>query len=584
MATYSMEVWDIYSIYRTNVPAINPDAPVEYDLLDKIEKYLSSQITTGMPELLVRICAQYVESRDSYTRGQGDTDGGILGQISARVSAFFRTGFANLWSGFWANVSTFVSNTVKKATEATQKAEKDFLENIINGYVNSGWLSRESADYLVALFGGLGTGTAFTSVLVIIGFFITIIFQGSGILMGDFVKTLNSKFTPGQLDPATLIRALHLAPELKESINKKLRENGLADDDIKLAKIASYQTYDVGMIMTCFLRKIITQDQAVNRLEELGFTPERIKEIMQTWEIIPSPQDLIWMVGKEAFEQDQQTKYGLNSEFPEAQSEWLTKQGLSRFWQEKFWVAHWDFPSEGRVLDLLHKDIIKKEELDAYYRLIEIPQFWREKLVQASYNPYTRVDLRRMHDMGLVSEAQVKKNFKEEGYDDEHAENMTKFYLKYNELNDKDLSRNQIEDAYENDLITRKQAFDQLVKFQYSEDQANFILDIVDYKELIKIQKLRIKSIAKMFKGKLYAEGKTRSMLSALGVELKWIDVYITQWTEESLHEEKLPDKSELIQWFSNGQIDQNTFTEYLQKMGYSDKTILLYIGINKPQ
>jgi len=411
----------------------------------------------------------------------------------------------------------------------------------------------------------------------------TLIFNASQIMMGDYTKLLNSKFTPNSLSPADLIRAMHLAPELSESINTKLKENGLDDSDIKLAKISAYQTIDVMTVRDCMLRGIITSSEAVNRLEEVGFTPKRIDEIMKTWDLIPSPQDLFWMVGKEAFEPDQIQKFGLDAEFPSDQVQWLNKQGYSTFWAKKYWAAHWDYPSEGRVLELFHRGIINDADLDAFYRVIEIPQYWREKLKQASYSLYTRVDLRRMHDMKIINEQQVYDNFRAEGYDDQHARNMTLFYLNYNELNDKDLSISQIKNAYENDLITRSQAVNGLTKLQYSAEQAAFILDYADYEESIKLQKIRIKSIAKSFKGGIYTLTQVRNMLGALNVESKWIEAYITQWSEELYLEEKLPDKSEILKWYFEKGIDRNTFVRYLKRMGYNDDTINIYERLNRP-
>jgi hypothetical protein len=185
-----------------------------------------------------------------------------------------------------------------------------------------------------------------------------------------------------------------------------------------------------------------------------------------------------------------------------------------------------------------------------------------------------------MHDLGLLDEKAVYDNFRGEGYDDTHAKNMTLFYLKYNEMNDKDLSMSQVKDAYKSDIITKEQAKTALIKLQYTESQALFILEYVDYQELIDIQKLRIKSLAKMYKDSAYDINKTRNMLISLGVETKWIEVYLTQWEEEKIQAEKVPDKAELISWLSGGQIDKGTFISYMRKLHYSDTTIGLYMKI----
>ncbi|GAH58877.1 unnamed protein product, partial [marine sediment metagenome] len=46
-------------------------------------------------------------------------------------------------------------------------------------------------------------------------------------------------------------------------------------------------------------------------------------------------------------------------------------------------------------------------ELDSLFMATDIMPWWREKLKAISYNPLTRVDVRRVFKMGIVSEEQV---------------------------------------------------------------------------------------------------------------------------------------------------------------------------------
>ena len=89
------------------------------------------------------------------------------------------------------------------------------------------------------------------------------------------------------------------------------------------------------MVRVLYFRGAIDKDMAFVRMRELGYTDTRIEEIMQSWDIIPPVSEILWMVGKEAFEPDQIAKYGLLDEFPEEVTPWLNKHGYSRFWQEK---------------------------------------------------------------------------------------------------------------------------------------------------------------------------------------------------------------------------------------------------------
>lgn len=577
-------VYDIFAIYKSANPSLTFSAEEQVAITNQIIDGLTKTPAVIPNEKLRIVVEKYINTmRQTETLiNLGKVD--VSTSISNRILTFFKTQASATWEGFWKNMESFVNNSFGGTWKKLLTDDKEKTSKMLDSLVEQGFISNESKDFLVATFARVGAPSGLAYGAVVFGVVVTVLFNSVGIMMGDFVKNLNSKFTPNNLDPATLIRAMHIAPELSESINKKLGENGLDKSDIDLAKIASYATQDIQTIRDCFLRGVISQADAVNRLEELSFTPQRIKEIMSLWEIIPSPSDILWMVGKEAFEPDQIKAFGLDAELPTEQLDWLRKQGYSDYWAKKYWIAHWDYPSEGRVLELYHRGIIGDAELNAFYRVIEMPPYWRDKLKEASYSLYTRVDLRRMHDTGIISSEEVYNNFRGEGYDDDKAKKLTAFYLKYNELNDKDLTLSQVKNAYEADMITKEQAKNALLRLQYTEDQALFILEYVEYEEMIKIQKLRIKSIAKMYKAKQYDMGKTRTMLASLGVEAKWIEVYLTQWNEEMIHDEALPDKTELIKWLSDGSIDVKTFSEYMTRRGYSDKTIALYVSINAPK
>ena len=584
MDTSDDVIYDVFAIYKASNPSKVFSLDEQNDIINQIIDGFAKTPAVIRNEALRVTVEKYIQQMKNNETliGLGKVDVGS--SISNRILSFFKVQATTLWDGFWKNAETFINNSLGGTVKKLFGSNRVQFNTIMDSFIEKGFISKESKDYLIDAFEKAGLSSGFAALAVTMGVILTLMFNTTGIMMGDFVKKLNSKFTPNSLDPATLLRIMRIAPELSESVNKKLAENGLADDDIKLAKISSYATLDIQTIRDCMLRGVTSQSEAVNRLEELGFTPQRIKEIMSIWEVIPSPSDILWMVGKEAFEPDQVRDFGLDEELPTEQLEWLRKQGYSDYWSKKYWIAHWDYPSEGRVLELYHRGIISDKELNSFYRVIEMPPYWREKLKLASYALYTRVDLRRMHDMGLVTEDEVYKNFRGEGYDDDKARKMTAFYLKYNELNDKDLSMSQIKNAYEADIITKDQAKNALMKLQYSEDQALFILEYVEYEEMIKIQKLRIKSIAKMFKSGRYDITKVRTMLSGLGVEAKWIEVYITQWTEEKIHDETLPDKTELLKWLQESSIDIATFTDYMRQRGYSEKSIQLYVTIYSPK
>ena len=203
-----------------------------------------------------------------------------------------------------------------------------------------------------------------------------------------------------------------------------------------------------------YWRKLIDEDTAKAELARNGLDPSRIDLLMGTWNRIPSTQDILWMVGKEAFEPDQIQVFGLDDKFPEDQVEWLEKQGLSRFWAEKYWIAHWTPPSLQLGFEMYHRSQLDDHELDLLFQLHEIPPFFRPKLKAISYRLLTRVDVRRMYRAGEIDAQKVFDTYKGSGYSNEDAQSMTNWVIAEYSPEQKELTRSQVELAYADGQLT----------------------------------------------------------------------------------------------------------------------------------
>jgi hypothetical protein len=176
-----------------------------------------------------------------------------------------------------------------------------------------------------------------------------------------------------------------------------------------------------------WLRGEISEAEHDRKLRQLGIEERDVELLKKLYFYIPSPSDLVRMAVREAWSDDVARRFGYDEEFPAEFAEWAEKQGMSKEWARRYWRAHWVLPSPTMGYEMLHRGIISMEDLDTLLRTADYPKFWREKLIKLSYNPYTRVDVRRMYQMGILTREQVFRAYKDIGYDDEHAENLTKF-------------------------------------------------------------------------------------------------------------------------------------------------------------
>jgi len=170
-----------------------------------------------------------------------------------------------------------------------------------------------------------------------------------------------------------------------------------------------------------------------NKLRRIGIHPAYHSLYKELAFQIPPVADIITMAVREAFTPEIASRFGQYEGLPTAFVEWVGKKGLSREWAERYWAAHWSLPSPQQGFEMLQRGVINRDELALLLRALDIMPFWRDKLVQISYNPLTRVDIRRMYALGVVSETEINKAYQDIGYNSENAARLTTFTVKLTE-------------------------------------------------------------------------------------------------------------------------------------------------------
>lgn len=394
---------------------------------------------------------------------------------------------------------------------------------------------------------------------------------------GDYQKLLLNKYTPSQLSPESLAAAARKAPALTDAIREKLQDTGLAVDDQNLLFLSNVSLLGVNEIRQLYLRGELTDTEVFEKMRQLGFTDTTTGEIAKLFEVIPPIQDIIQMVAKEAFEPSEVARFGLDDEFPTAVSEWFEKLGLSSFWQHKYWQAHWNQISIGQGFEMLHRGVINEAELDGLFKAQEIPPFWREKLKQISYNVLTRVDIRRMYDIGVLNEEQILETYQKYGYNLEDAARMTEFTIKYYEDDDKNLTRSQLETYYRTGLITEEDAAELLGQLGYSWDRIQYILAYQDFKRAEQERDDLIDTIKDRYVYHIIDESEAQTDLFKLNLLGTKVNALIQSWQVARLRNRKLPSKTDLDKFFREGVITLDIYMEELDRLGYSERYVQMY-------
>lgn len=237
-----------------------------------------------------------------------------------------------------------------------------------------------------------------------------------------------------------------------------------------------------------YLRGEIDEDTHDHMMRMHGFEQEQLSFIKTLYKSIPGPADLIRMAVKEAFSPEIAERFGQYDDYPTQFSEHAKHIGVDEEWAKRYWAAHWELPSATMGFEMLHRGIIDHKDLDLLLRAQDVMPFWRDKVVQVAYNPLTRVDVRRMYRMGVLSDEDVYKSYKDLGYDDKNARRLAEFTKRYEtpEASDeqskiRELSQAMVLKAYKRGIITREDAQSHLLSLHYRSEDSDLLLALVDY-------------------------------------------------------------------------------------------------------
>lgn len=504
----------------------------------------------------------------------------FVSKLWDEVSGFFIAMFSSVWSGFEEKMDFIGPRIANSILSWLGKTEERQWALMLDLFVKNDLMTGDEARELLRwkdLPTPLDHYMFFRTLGTLSSNYMDAILYGSS---AKLRREILSRFTPERPPAESMVSAAFIAPEKTQEIRQKLRELGLDDADIDLMFLSRYRLYDETNIRTLWLRGVLSDDEMFMRMRELGYTDTRIKELVQGWSIIPGPADLFHLVAKEAFEPDMIERMGYADEFPVEQVEWLRKQGISEEWAKKYWYAHWETPSIQMGYEMLHREdpdrpgesIINREELDMLFRTVEIPPYWRDKLTKIAYAPYTRVDVRRMHDMGILTDQDLVQSYKDLGYDDEHAINMAKFTIRYNQQNDKELTKTQIMDGYKNKILSQEDTRALLMEIEYPEDVADYTILMADYEEAKSLQDEMLTNIQDRFQNNLADEFETRSKLGQLNLTGERIEILIDKWKIKKMVDVKVPSKTDLEKFLKGGIISKEEYRYEMQKLGYNTR------------
>jgi hypothetical protein len=460
---------------------------------------------------------------------------------------------------------------------------------------------------------------------------------GAGFLM--YYSTMNSLQREIQYRFNRLWPNLQFSPEQgielyfrglisEDELKSILKDHGYSEDKFDKLKELAKTLLTAEQNLELYLRGKIDKEELIRRFKALGYDEKAvndrieitkriftINEAFALWRIgkiskeeliailkahgvkeddfdkyewltaaFPTPSDIVRFAVREVFTPEVARKYGLEEDMPKEYLELAKKVGLSEEFAKWYWMAHWELPSITEGIEMFHRGIISKEELELLLRVHDIMPYWRDKLIQLSYIIPTRVDVRRMYEIGVITYEELIEYYKKMGYSPQDAERLAKWtaieYVQY----DRDLTTKQVIELYLLGEFDRDKAKEYLQKlvFSYIRSISNK-LALAEHEQLLKEAKEVMETLKIMYvEGKMDYDTFFAEMIK-LPFTPTTIKKEIAKAEREKRKQTKLPTKAELKKWLKLGIITQDDFKKYLGLMGYREEDILRYIEeINK--
>ena len=346
----------------------------------------------------------------------------------------------------------------------------------------------------------------------------------------------------------------------------------------------------------------IDPEAAIESAERVGLRRGTYAALKDITEMIPSASDIISFAVREVYSPEIAEAFGQFEGLDEVVSKAaddIKAIGMTKETFGKYWASHWMLPSVGQGFEMVHRDVIPAVStpaeplgLDRLMTALDIMPAWRDKLTAISYSPFTRVDVRRMHKLGILSDDDLVRAYMDLGFDETKAEAMRDFTIVYNfsppveELTEedterakqKDLTKADILNGYRDGLLNETEAKEVLWLIGYSKEETTFYLSREDFRKDTEDVDNQLKYYHDAYVYGVMSYNDVTDKLGTLNLPSSRVERLFQVWDIEKLAKSRKPTKSELTAFLKKKVIDEPVFVDEMKGLGYPQKYIDWYL------
>jgi hypothetical protein len=305
----------------------------------------------------------------------------------------------------------------------------------------------------------------------------------------------------------------------------------------------------------------------------------------------PTVPDLVRFAVREVYTPDTVKKFGQLEDIPPNFISEAKKAGLPEEQAKNYWSSHWQLPSMSEVFEMFHRTTTKKLDNDAdeiqmpsgatchnvigtktvdmAIKALDVMPYWRDKMREISYNPLTRVDVRRMYQSGAIDQDKVFRSYLDEGYSPENATALTQFVVKEYSQEMHGITRATLDKAFKEDVITKEDYIDHLKAMNISSDVIDFYVSLAEYdKHIIELKQL-IATLTSQYEAGEITIDQVRVEITKMEVPTQLIESTVSKILKHNQKKQRLPDKADVMRWYAHDIINREQFRAKMLMLGY---------------
>lgn len=320
-------------------------------------------------------------------------------------------------------------------------------------------------------------------------------------------------------------------------------------------------------------------------LHETGVEDNRYQQwFTELARYVPGPSDLISFMTRDVFNETVVKKYNYDDGFADnyvgVVKQWAYAQGMDEDVFLKYWRAHWHLPSPSQGYEFIHrlrpgrtdpKLVTDKEDVRELLKVADVPEYWRDRLIEVSYHPLTRTDARRAYFIGALSEEETLDAIKDQGYNDRDASLL----LRYWTMEKRDwLLRQPWAKAYVRGELTDDE-LDAELKSRGVSDKDRIAVDVLLMTATARAETaFALKAMRRKVHRGLLDWEEAAVELQRLKMSPHRASQLARTWQGERQAMGRQASTAQLCDWFDRNLIDAREYADALSRLGYDSATV----------